>query len=454
MSAFPEGVAALAAALASGEWTAENATRAYLERITARNPQLNAFLHVAGEQAQREARTADLRRARGQCLSALDGVPIGVKDNIDVAGMATTGGIAHYRGQIAQEDASVIAQLKRAGAVVLGKTNMHEGALGATNDNPWFGRCENPLRAGFTPGGSSGGSAAAVAAGLCAAALGTDTLGSVRIPAAYCGVAALKPTYGLVDTRGVMPLSPTLDHVGFIAPCVADLALLLEAVVSAEREGAFRAAAVDAVDLRGLRVGRLRESADMALTPEMHRCYAEAQRALRNAGALVSDVTLEDYDFGRMRREGLLICEVEGGLHHAAALQCDPAGFSAELRALFAFGAGQSTSRLAQAHERLAQGREVARRMFASIDVLLLPTTPQPAFSFGVATPVDQADFTAFANIAGVPAVCVPWGMSVDGLPLSVQFVAPWRREDIALAAAAALNDGAEANGLDVLLPW
>jgi aspartyl-tRNA(Asn)/glutamyl-tRNA(Gln) amidotransferase subunit A len=438
MSDLPEGVAALAAALSSGEWTAASATRAYLERIAARNPQLNAFLQVAGEQAQREAHAADLRRARSQWLSALDGIPIGVKDNIDVAGMATTGGIGHYRGQIAQEDASVIAQLKRAGAVVLGKLNMHEAALGATNDNPWFGRCENPLRAGFTPGGSSGGSAAAVAAGLCAAALGTDTLGSVRIPASYCGVAALKPTYGLVDTRGVMPLSPTLDHVGFIAPCVADLALLLEAALSAER--AFRAAALDAVSLRGLRVGRLRESADTALTFETRQGYKEALRAVRDAGALVSDAALADYDFGRMRREGLLVCEMEGGLHHAAALQRDSAGFSPELRALFAFGAGQSTSRLAQAHERLAQGREAARRMFASIDVLLLPTTPQPAFAFGAPAPVDQADFTAFANIAGVPAVCVPWGVSADGLPLSVQFVAPWSREDIALAAAAALE--------------
>ena len=156
--------------------------------------------------------------------------------------MPTTGGIAHYRDNVARDDAFVVRRLRDAGAVILGKLNMHEAALGATGDNPWFGRCENPHRPGYTPGGSSSGSGAAVAAGLAAAALGTDTLGSVRVPASYCGTAGFKPTYGLVSTRGVMPLSWTLDHVGFLAPRVADLGLLFDACAASTASGRMRGA--------------------------------------------------------------------------------------------------------------------------------------------------------------------------------------------------------------------
>jgi aspartyl-tRNA(Asn)/glutamyl-tRNA(Gln) amidotransferase subunit A len=311
---LPLGVAALAAGLAHGELTSEDATRACLARIAARDAPIRSFIRVLREAALEQARAADARRKAGAGLGPLDGVPIGVKDNIDVAGVPTSGGIALYRDRTAAHDAFMIQRLRAAGAVILGKLNMHEAALGATTANSWFGRCENPHRVGYTPGGSSGGSGAAVAAGFCAGALGTDTLGSVRVPASYCGTAGFKPTFGLVSTRGVLPLSWTLDHVGFLAPCVADLSLLLDACAGFDRESAYARRGprilvpkrADPANLARLRVGRPADLSAVALEPEVAAAQARAVAALAACGATIVDVDLSAYDFTRMRREGLL----------------------------------------------------------------------------------------------------------------------------------------------------
>ena len=425
------GAAALALALARGEISSEDATRAFLARIEARDASLRAFLRVMREEALAAARAADARRRAGTARGPLDGVPVAVKDNIDVAGVPTSGGIGHYRDSVAREDAFVVRRLREAGAVILGKLNLHEAALGATGDNPWFGRCENPHRAGYTPGGSSSGSGASVAAGLAAAALGTDTLGSVRVPASYCGTAGFKPTYGLVSTRGVMPLSWTLDHVGFLAPRAADLALLFEACAGFDREWSYARRGprllepkrADPANLASLRVGRPAITA--TLEPGVAAAWARAVDGLAARGATIVDVELAGYDFSRLRREGLLVSEIEGALVHKDALARDPEGFSPDLRALLAFGAAQTAVRAAQAYRRLADVRVVVRRAFAGIDAMVLPTTPQAAFPFAAPVPVDQADLTGLANIVGIPAGCVPFGRTADGLPLSVQVVAP-----------------------------
>ena len=441
-----EGIAALAGALERGEITAEDATRAFLARIEARDSALRAFIRVMRDEALAAARASDERRRAGAGKGTLDGIPLAIKDNIDVAGVPTSGGIRHYRDGIAGEDAFVTRRLRDAGAVILGKLNMHEAALGATGDNPWFGRCENPHRAGHTPGGSSSGSGAAVAAGLAAGALGTDTLGSVRVPASYCGTAGFKPTFGLVSTRGVMPLSWTLDHVGFLAPRVADLELLFDACAGFDREWAYARRGprflspkrAGAGDLHGLRVGR--PALSIALEPDVASAWKRAIEALAVRGAAIVDVELTGYDFSRMRREGLLVSEVEGAAFHKEALERDPEGFSAELRGMLAFGARQTAVRAAQAYRRLADVRVIARRAFGGIDAMVLPTTPQAAFPFSQAVPVDQADLTGFANIVGIPAGCVPFGKNADGLPLSVQVMAPAFEDRLVLDVLAALE--------------
>jgi len=443
------GAAALAAALDRGEITSEDATRAALARIEARDGALRAFIRVMRADALAAARASDARRRAGAAKGPLDGVPIAIKDNIDVAGVPTTGGIAHYRQSVPREDAFVVRRLRDAGAVILGKLNLHEAALGATGDNPWFGRCENPHRAGYTPGGSSSGAGAAVAAGLASAALGTDTLGSVRVPASYCGTAGFKPTYGLVSTRGVMPLSWTLDHVGFLAPRVADLGLMFDVCAGFDREWAYARRGprflspkrADPTNLAGVRIGR--PAIGARLEEPVGAAWEGALRALAGLGATIVEVELAGYDAARIRREALLVSEVEGASFHAEALGRDPEGFSAALRGMLAFGAKQTALRAAQAYRRLAEVRVIARRAFAGFDAMVLPTTPQAAFAFGEAVPVDQAELTGFANIVGIPAGCVPFGANADGLPLSVQVMAPAFEDRLALDLLAALERAA-----------
>ena len=445
---LPLGTAALGAALARGELTSEDATRAYLARIAARDGPIRSFVRVLRDEALDAARAADARRRAGRPLGPLDGVPIAVKDNIDVAGVPTSGGIAHYRDRVARADAFVIGKLRNAGAMILGKLNMHEAALGATTATSCFGRCENPHRPGYTPGGSSGGSGAAVAAGFCAGALGTDTLGSVRIPASYCGTAGFKPTFGLVSTRGVLPLSWTLDHVGFLAARVADLVPLFDACAGFDRESPYARRGprilvpkrADPANLAGLRVGRPANLAQVALQPDVARAYERALRALEALGAKVTEVALEGYDFPRLRREGLLVTEFEASTVFEADIAAHHEGFSEALRASLAFGAMQSAPRAALAYRRLADLRVVARRAFAGIDVLATPTTPQAAFPFAAAVPSNQGDLTGFANIVGIPAGCVPFGTDADGLPLSVQVMAPAFEDRLVLDVLAALE--------------
>ena len=447
---LPLGIAALGAALALGRLSSEDATRACLARIEARDGAIGSFIRVLREEALAAARESDVRRRGGRLRGALDGVPIAVKDNIDVAGVPTSGGIALYRDRAAAQDAFVIAGLRDAGSVILGKLNMHEAALGATNANSWFGRCENPYRAGYTPGGSSGGSGAAVAAGFCAGALGTDTLGSVRVPASYCGTAAFKPTFGLVSTRGVLPLSWTLDHVGFLAPRVADLVPLLEACAGFDREWAYARRGprilvpkrADPESLAGLRVGRPTNLAQVQLEPDVARAFERALAALATLGATIVEVPLAGYDFTRMRREGLLVSEFEASTVFERDLAAHPEGFSDELRMNLAFGANQSAARAAHAYRRLAEVRVIARRAFACIDVIASPTTPQAAFPFSAPVPVNQADLTGFANIVGIPAGCVPFGRNADGLPLSVQIMAPAFEDRLVLDVLQALEGG------------
>jgi len=314
------------------------------------------------------------------------GLRLAVKDNIDVAGMPAAGGMEPYRERIPESDAPCVARLKAAGWTVVGKTLMDEAAFGALGDNPWFGRCQNPHRHGHTCGGSSAGSAAAVAAGLADAALGTDTLGSVRIPASYCGVVGYLPGRGVIDGGGVMPLMPEYDRVGILAPTLA------------------KAAAVASVSPRsGARVGELPATIDLPA----------------------------------LRRAALLMVEIEGAHIHGALLDDPASKISLPLRTALDFGRSASREQVDRARARIADARQALERIFRDCDVIVLPTTPGPAFPFAQPAPDSQADYTVPASIAGLAAISVP-GKTMDGLPVGVQAMGP--DDALVLGVAAGLR--------------
>jgi len=404
------GVAGLPALYAAGTSPVDVA-EAYLARIERLNPAINAVVELDAAGARAEARASARRWAAGTPLSPIDGAPIAVKANIAVEGLAHTAGIKAYARNLAPADAACVARLRAAGAVILGTLNMHEAALGATNDNVFLGRCENPHRPGFTPGGSSGGSAAAVAAGLCAAALGTDTMGSVRLPSSYCGVVGYKPALGAIPTDGVTALSWTLDHVGVHARSVEDAALVARAC-GVEDTAPVEDLPLAVLDLDGL----------VTLEPAVAEGFARTLDVLAHAGWRLERLRIDDLDLGALRRAGLLISEVEGGIEHRRALALDPEGFTPQLRSLLAWGARQTPAKLAEAHRLLSETRRKilsATRPYAGI---LTPTTPQQAFGFDSMVPASQADLTALGNVLGAPAFALPSG-EAGGLPLSLQVI-------------------------------
>jgi aspartyl-tRNA(Asn)/glutamyl-tRNA(Gln) amidotransferase subunit A len=347
--------------------------------------------------------------------------PVLVKDNIAVAGMPWTAGLAAHARRVAEADAPCIEALRRAGAAILGKLAMHEGALGATTDTPRA--CFNPLRAGFTPGGSSGGSGAAVAAGYVRSAIGTDTMGSVRIPAAYCGVVGLKPTAGLVGRSGVTPLSPTLDTVGVVAATPREaLATLAALVAPDEADPGWLPAPPGwdaAYDPARARLARALPAWQAAMEEAVRDAAEHALRGLAH-----TDAAMPLWRPGAARRAGLLLAEAEAAVAHAALLN-DPHAASAAFRDALAHGRDAGTSRLVRALEAIARARAAAWRALASADALILPTAPQRAFPQGAPPPPDQADFTALANLAGLPAIAFPVAARDGGLPASLQLVGP-----------------------------
>ena len=445
------GIAGLARAFQAGTVTSVTATDFYLTRIAEQNEILNAFITVTRELAQRDATAADQRRIKGETRGPLDGIPIALKDNIDVAGVPTTGGIEAYRRSVPEQDADVVRRLREAGVVILGKLNMHEAAHGVTTANEAYGYCQNPHKLGYTPGGSSGGAGAALAAGLCAGALGTDTLGSVRIPAAFCGIAGLKPTYGLVSTRGVMPLAYALDHVGPMARSCEDLAMLLTVIAGfdaddpAGRHGPtdFSKALETPSSLVGLKIGYfadLNKVSGEAVDPAISVSYTQTISRLRDLGATLEAVTWDGYDPAAVRPKALLLIEADLANVHADMLEENPEGFTAIFRSGIEFGRSQSAPKLAKALRLIEQVRPAARRLFAKVDALVTPTTPVPAFSFTANMPKTITTFTAFANYAGCPALSVPMGKTEDGLPLGLQITTPKREEVTALRIGASLG--------------
>jgi aspartyl-tRNA(Asn)/glutamyl-tRNA(Gln) amidotransferase subunit A len=319
-------IAELTAAYQRGVLTPRSVTEHYLARIDAHDATLRAYTNLDRDRALAAADECGRRFAAG-APAPLEGVPIAVKANIDVEGLPTHAGVASRRDAVATKDAEVVTRLRTAGAVILGSLNMHEAALGATTDNEAYGIAMNPHRIGHTPGGSSGGSGVAVAAGLCVAALGTDTLGSIRIPAAYNGVYGLKPTHGLVPADGVVALAARLDVVGPLARSIADLRAVTGAMA---RLGAAEAVA---------KVARLEVIDRQDLEPAVHRAYTLAADLLEGLGLKVQRFATPDIDLAKTRVAGFVEAAREARVHFPE-IEIDPTSFSERFRGYLDFAAG------------------------------------------------------------------------------------------------------------------
>jgi len=419
------GISECARLLACGELNSRALVDACLQRIGGEGKMLNAFIHVDGDMARAEADLSDLRRAECSPLSPLDGVPIALKDNIDVIGLPTTNGLG--TSWMPSQDAGVVTLLRERGIVLIGKTNMHEGALGATTDNPHHGRTENPAVPGHTPGGSSGGSGAAVAARLCPGALGTDTMGSVRVPAAYCGIVGFKPSRGYWPISGVAPLVTELDTVGPMTRTVEDTAMLIDLPI-------------ERIDLEEIVLATLENFDGADVEPNAWNIYQEALARLRFAGATIRPMKLSDFDPSAARRVGFMVSEVEAMVAHESMMEACSDAFSPEFRSMLDFGARLPAARYVKAKRSLARVGRVFSEILDEADAIISLTGPQMAFPFDDEVPVTQADFTAPANFAGCPSVSLPILVAESARPVGLQVMAGIGRDADLVGIAAAIE--------------
>lgn len=414
----------LIARLAAGQRTSAALVRDCLDAIASST--LGAFTHIEPESSLRLAHQSDERRASGRALGVLDGLPVAIKGNIAVAGWPHAAGLRFRREHLATHDAFVVQTLRASGAVPIGLTNMDEGALGAEGTNPWFGVIDNPLRPGHSAGGSSGGSGAAVAAGLCAFALGTDTIGSVRIPASFCGCFALKPSYGLISVADVVPVHLRFDHVGPMTRSARDLALLLPAI--AAHDTACKVSVATALrpateGLRGARLGYAVGLEALQVEPVVHASFALAVDAARRAGATLVPVDLMRWDLTRLRRAVLALCELQMWRSHGDRIGDRPDDFSDSLRAFIRYGSKLTAEEIEQAEARIAAFYAEWMQVMRSLDALLLPTTACRAFPHGERRPQNTADLTSIASATGLPALAMPAWLIGEALPASLQII-------------------------------
>lgn len=446
------GVAASAALLRNGDLSPLDLAEAYLQRIARHEGTINAYVTVTQEQAIAQAQTLTDELMRGQYRGPLHGIPLALKDNIDTSGIATTAANRMLASRFPQEDAPVWTQLRASGAILLGKLNMHEFAYGGTSSISHAGAVKNPWNVERIPGGSSGGSAAAVAAQLCCVALGTDTLASIRLPAAYCGVAGLKATHGLCSIRNIIPVSESLDHVGPLGRSVDDCATVLAAIagydaldpVSIDAPKVDYGAAL-AAGSRALRIGIPREPYYERLQPDIEAAMAEALRVLAGLTAGQRDVTLPPPgDFVPLLAESYAWHEpylrdaTNHQYYHPSTLERIVA-------------AGQTP---VEVYIRALQGMQVARkqvaRVFDEVDVLVTPTAP------GLPEPISGAQLaeansaeastrnTAPFNLYGIPTLSLPCGFSSSGLPIGIQLSSAHLDEAALFALGAAYQQATD----------
>jgi aspartyl-tRNA(Asn)/glutamyl-tRNA(Gln) amidotransferase subunit A len=435
----------LAPRLRTREISPVEITEECLRRIERLNPALNAFITVTADSALADARKAEAEILRGEWRGPLHGVPVALKDLIDTAGVRTTAASGLYEKRVPREDAEVVRRLRQAGAVIIGKNNLHEFAYGGSSLVGHFGETRNPWDVGRITGGSSGGSAAAVTARMACAAIGTDTAGSIREPAALCGCVGLKPTYGRVSSRGVIPLSASLDHVGPLTASVEDAAIVLRAIAgydasditSADVPGSDYASGLRA-EVKTLRVGVPRDYFFDDLDAEV---ASALDHALRGIEALVAEVREINVDVPVDRT----LQAAESFAYHAEKVAKSPEMYQAETLRRIRSGEKVTAGEYMLRRRELEEARRSIAAIFAQVDVIITPTMPMPAPAIAELKVNPEAlrpaelrllRNTRPFNVWGLPAISVPCGFTQRGLPIGLQIAGPHWREDLALRLA------------------
>jgi len=407
-------------------------TSAILDRAERLDGPLNAFITIMREEALAQARLAERAFRAGTDLGALHGIPISLKDLYQTAGVKTTGGSKILADWTPDADATVTRKLVQAGAIVIGKNNLHEFAFGATNENPHYGPSRNPWSRERITGGSSGGSGAAVAAGLGFASMGSDTGGSIRLPAALCGVVGVKPTYGLVSRAGVLPLSWSLDHCGPLTRTVEDAAIILNAIVGHDEADPASASRVTpdlttALDgrVQGIKVGLLAEYLGENVQPEIAAAVKAACRDLERLGARVEEVSVPEVEHGG--GASLAILYAEAASVHERWLKAHRADYGPDVLERLSQGERLTATQYLKGQRARRVLVERFKRLFEGIDVLVSPTVPilAPTLpeSRGNAARGQLLGFTRLFNVLGAPALSAPCGFSSGGLPIGLQVV-------------------------------
>ena len=467
MRLYEQTIQSLSERLRRREVSSEEVTRGVLERIERLNGRLNAYITVTAEAALARAREADRIQARGEARSPLAGVPLALKDNLATAGVRTTCGSRMLESFLPPYTGTAVRKLEEAGAVILGKTNMDEFAMGASNETSFFGPCRNPFDPGRVTGGSSGGSACAVAADLCAAAVGSDTGGSIRQPASYCGVVGMKPTYGRVSRYGLVAYASSLDQIGPITKTVTDAALML-GVLCGHDPLDSTSANVPVPDfpvtcrgeVRGLRFGVPREYFVAGMDPEVEAAVRAAVRVFEGLGAVPVELSLPHTQYVVPAYYLIATAEASSNLARYDGVKYGyrargpfanlremytktrAEGFGSEVKRRIMLGTYALSSGYYDAYYRKAQEvrtliRRDFERAFEQCDVILAPAAPTPAFRIGekIGDPLQMylVDiFTASVNLAGLPALCLPCGYTREGLPLGLQILGrPFAEEDV-----------------------
>jgi len=439
-------------------------TQIILQRIEGLNPRINAYLTVSAESAFLEAKAAEsalcvkARKKSRRDLGPLHGIPLSLKDNLYTKDVRTTGGSQILRDFVPLHDAAVVASLKNAGAVLLGKTNLHEFAYGVTSNNPHFGPVRNPWDLERIPGGSSGGSAAALAAGFCYGSIGTDTGGSIRIPASLCGIAGLKPGIGRVSIDGAIPLSATLDFVGPMARNVGDTALLFEAICTRGKNERRPSASRVHSPRRRPRIGVPKHFFFDVVSAEVQQAFDAALVPLKKLGAKLKEVSLPYLQ--ESEKAGNEIAWAEATLYHQEAgwYPARSAEYGEDVRARLEMGEKVTAVEYLKAlelREKFIAGFHLAL-LENQVDVLVTPTTPIPApriaeekVSIGGKEHSTRALLLRLnrpANLGGIPAISIPCGLTVQGLPVGLQFMAGVTDEPLLIELAARFEEASPLN--------